>query len=244
MKHDILTVMWKERKYLLKPRGSRARGAMVVGIPAVMALLLPLQLSEGLMETPFSFALAFIVALMVVGMTIPDSIAGERERHTLETLLASRLDDMAILTGKIAVPVLFGWAGMLIVHAVALTVFNIANWNGTVQIYPGTILFGNVALGIILPVLIAGLGVHVSLKSATVQGAEQMLMVGMMVPLVGLQIFGVVALSVGGAGSIERMAKNVDWNLVLAGVTAVLVALAIISIWTAKQWFRRARLIA
>ena len=94
MKHDILTVMWKERKYLLKPRGSRARGAMVVGIPAVMALLLPLQLSEGLMETPFSFALAFIVALMVVGMTIPDSIAGERERHTLETLLASRRNIM------------------------------------------------------------------------------------------------------------------------------------------------------
>ena len=37
---------------------------------------------------------------------IADGIPGERERHTLETLLASRLSDRSILLGKVmaAVP--------------------------------------------------------------------------------------------------------------------------------------------
>jgi ABC-type Na+ efflux pump permease subunit len=40
---------------------------------------------------------------------ITDSIAGERERQTLETLLASRLPDRAILLGKVAAITLLGW---------------------------------------------------------------------------------------------------------------------------------------
>ena len=40
---------------------------------------------------------------------IGDAIAGERERHTLETLLASRMPDRAILLGKVIAIVLYAW---------------------------------------------------------------------------------------------------------------------------------------
>ncbi len=45
---------------------------------------------------------------------ITDSIAGERERQTLETLLASRLPDRAIVLGKIIAVTLFGWGLLLL----------------------------------------------------------------------------------------------------------------------------------
>jgi ABC-2 type transport system permease protein len=37
------------------------------------------------------------------------SVAGERERRTLETLLASRLDERAILFGKLLAARAYGW---------------------------------------------------------------------------------------------------------------------------------------
>lgn len=40
---------------------------------------------------------------------VADSFAGERERHALETLLASRLSDRAILLGEAAALTSYGW---------------------------------------------------------------------------------------------------------------------------------------
>jgi ABC-2 type transport system permease protein len=47
--------------------------------------------------------------IILTGAMITDSIAGERERQTLETLLASRLPDRAILLGKVVAITLLGW---------------------------------------------------------------------------------------------------------------------------------------
>jgi ABC-2 type transport system permease protein len=43
-----------------------------------------------------------------------DAIAGERERHTLETLLASRISDRAILLGKVIVTTGYAWGTALL----------------------------------------------------------------------------------------------------------------------------------
>ena len=51
---------------------------------------------------------------MMVSSLVADSFAGERERHTLETLLASRLPDRAILAGKLLVPVAVAWGAALL----------------------------------------------------------------------------------------------------------------------------------
>ena len=68
-------------------------------------------------------------------MMIPESFAGERERHTLGTLLASRLPDHAILLGKVAVAVGYAWVMTLMLLLVSLVVVNVTPWDGQVLLY-------------------------------------------------------------------------------------------------------------
>ena len=71
----------------------------------------------------------------MITAVIADSFAGERERHTLETLLASRLSDHSILFGKIAASMAYGWLiSLSCILAGAITV-NIVNWHGQIFIF-------------------------------------------------------------------------------------------------------------
>jgi hypothetical protein len=107
---DIWTVMWKERKGLLRIRGSRTRALLTLLVPVLMiAMVAPLQLGREWVDGAWSLVGAFLIPMILIGITIPESFAGERERHTLETLLASRLPDRAILFGKVGLAVAYGW---------------------------------------------------------------------------------------------------------------------------------------
>ena len=180
---DILTVMWKERKVLLRPRGSRRSGAMMFLAPIMLTILLPLQIGENFLTTPFALVMTFVVPMAIMLVTIPDSFAGERERHTLETLLASRLPDRAILFGKLIVPIVFTWAILVIAHILALVIFNVAHWDGGLRVHPPILLMGIIGIGLLLPLIGAGLGVIISLRASTVQGAGQMLALVLFSPL-------------------------------------------------------------
>ena len=95
---DVLTVMWKESKGLIRYQGSLTKTMLSLLIPVVMmGIYLPLQIGRALVEGPWSLLATVFIPMMLVGMTIPESFAGERERHTLGTLLASRLPDRAIM---------------------------------------------------------------------------------------------------------------------------------------------------
>src|SRR5215207_5614395 len=93
---DISTVIWKEWKEFL---GQRSTLLSMLFFLAVFAGLLPLQAGERWVDSPLSVANLVFVPLFFVLTVIADSFAGERERHTLDTLLASRLTDRAILFG-------------------------------------------------------------------------------------------------------------------------------------------------
>jgi len=81
-----------------------------VGIPlAILGIYLPWQNGPEWARTPLLPAALSWLPLLLVGALVADSFAGERERKTLETLLASRLSDRAILLGKIAALVSYGW---------------------------------------------------------------------------------------------------------------------------------------
>src|SRR3990172_3361067 len=95
---DIRTVMWKEGKHMWDQVG----GASVTGRLTLLAFVGvfgvfspwvsgPTWISSPLLLFVYPFAAAAVVIQPVI-----DSFAGERERHTLETLLASRLSDSAI----------------------------------------------------------------------------------------------------------------------------------------------------
>src|SRR5687767_627257 len=108
---DVRTVAWKEWRELLRMSGTRrsaiARHIFSVG---VISVLWPWQFGLSFLTTNLAVTLASLTAAIYVAGAAPDAFAGERERHTLETLLASRLPDRAILLGKIAALLEYGCA--------------------------------------------------------------------------------------------------------------------------------------
>ena len=106
---DIWTVMLKEwREYLAGASGSggSGRGRGVVGVLLIIgpiSIFLPLQLGRELFTTAAPLIVdSLFLPYLILQTIVADSFAGERERHTLETLLASRLSDRAILFGNLA----------------------------------------------------------------------------------------------------------------------------------------------
>jgi ABC-2 type transport system permease protein len=208
---DIVTVMWRERKGLLRYQGSRTRAVLSLLIPVVMlGIYLPLQIGRALVEGPWSLLASVFIPMMTVGMTIPESFAGERERHTLGTLLASRLPDRAILFGKVAVAVGCAWGMTLMLLLVSLTMVNIVHWDGQVLLFTPIVALANAAFSLLVASLVAGLGVLISLRASTVQEAQQTLMTATLFPLVLLQMIPVLLLNVVPDGR-ARLRELVRW---------------------------------
>ena len=88
-------------------------GALVVLI-AAWGLLAPHLLGKLAAGPLIAAIMSASLPLALSGVMIIDSFAGERERQTLETLLASRLPDRAILLGKVIAVVLAGLALLLV----------------------------------------------------------------------------------------------------------------------------------
>jgi ABC-2 type transport system permease protein len=239
MSADILTVMWKEWKSLFEVRGGRGRYLLILAVPVLMGLYGPLRDGASWAAREDSVVVAAIAALVLVTVTITDSFAGERERHTLETLLASRLPDRAILFGKVAASMALAWAIALATAALGLVVVNLAHWNGRPILFTPLIALANVVLSFLVAALTASLGVLISMRSATAQGAAQTLMLILLIPpqilvaalLIGPEVLGPMNLSAINGGA-----------LLLA--IAVVLAVASTTLFTiAIARFRRAGLI-
>ncbi len=174
---DIRTVMWKEVRELADTMfgGSRAQ-ILALGVFAVIFGIMPaLRGGAGWLEGPAAIlSYAFIGALFLMG-PVADVFAGERERHTLETLLSTRLDDSSILLGKllgILVPV---WVATALVYAAAIVAMNVAAGGGHLLLPPGWAAAATLGAIVLLPGLTASIGVFISMRSDTVRKASQML---------------------------------------------------------------------
>jgi ABC-2 type transport system permease protein len=240
MKRDFLAVFRKEWKEILPGRaagGARLRPLIMVGL---MGILVPLQAKDpqryfeplGLIGLVW----VFFVAVFTVA---PDTFGGERERHTLETLLASRLSDQAILIGKLAACTSYGWLVTIITIVVGVITINAANWSGHVLFYRSAASWLSL---ILLPPLVGGAvasaGILVSLHAATVRQAQQTLTFGIVA--VGL------ALSFGLPSLLKWFARNLAaWSaaeVVLAG-SAVFLAVDLVLVLAALNRFQRSKLV-
>jgi ABC-2 type transport system permease protein len=190
--------------------------------------------------------MTFIVPMAIMLVSIPDSFAGERERHTLETLLASRLPDRAILYGKLIVPVMFTWAVLAVSHVTALIIFNAAHWDGGFRVHPPVLMVSIVGFGLLLPLLAGTIGVMISLRAATVQEAAQSLAMAVFSPLVALQIGGAVAFGMGRdrIEDIVETLKAANWTIIVVLVLAGLAAVTFLMLTAVAARFKRSRLIA
>ncbi|HSV85915.1 MAG TPA: ABC transporter permease subunit [Levilinea sp.] len=241
---DIKTIIWKEMKEVLIQRGGSRGGFFgILIILGLMGVILPLQTGSEWLRNPFLLLIWSWLPIFLVINIVADAFAGERERHTLETLLASRLSDRAIMLGKISAAVLYAWgmavSGMLLG---AVTV-NLANLGSGLQFYSGYAFPAGVVLSLLASVLVASLGVMVSLHAPTARAAYQRLSAIMiviwLVPTIVLQflpgelsaeIFGVLG--------------AVNIGAVLAWGAAVLLVADMILIYIGLARFRRARLLS
>lgn len=240
---DVLTVAWKEWRELLQLGGSHRGGrfslAVLVG---VFGVLLPLQSGAEWVQSPATVFYWGWVPLMLVGSAVADSFAGERERHTLETLLASRLPDRAILLGKMAAAVAYGWGLVLAMLALSLVTVNLSDRSGPLLMFPWRFAVGAPLMALLGAGLAATAGVQISLRAQTVRQAAQTLNVGVLL-LVFIPVLGLQALPDAWQTQLGAWALTIGADGVLWPAAAVLAALDLALLAAAFARFKRARLV-
>ncbi len=179
---DVLTIMWKEWKDSLFQGGWRSwiRPALLIGI---LGIFEPIASKKGAWLNLSALELVVFLwfAFFVIISVVADSFAGERERHTLETLLASRMPDFAIFLGKVASVVLYGWGVMVVGLFLGEVVSNLAHGQGSFVFYPTDMLLFTLGLGLLVGIMGAGAGVLISLRISTVRQAQQTLTIGTLI---------------------------------------------------------------
>jgi ABC-2 type transport system permease protein len=240
---DVLTVAWKEWHELLQLGGSFRGGRLsLVILLGVFGVFLPLQSGADWVQSPATVFYWGWVPLMLVGGAVADSFAGERERHTLETLLASRLPDAAILVGKMLAAVSYGWGLVLAMLVLSLVTVNVTAGGGTPLLFPWRFAVGAPLLALLGSILAASAGVMVSLRAPTVRQAAQTLNVGILL-LILLPVVGLQALpeSWKVQASAWVLSKGTDGLLWAVAASLALLDLGLTAAAFAR--FRRARLV-
>jgi ABC-2 type transport system permease protein len=178
------------------------------------------------------------VPLLLASTVVADSFAGERERHTLETLLTTRISDTAILLGKILTVQTYAWSLTLAMLTVSLIAVNVGNGATGLLFFTPSVALGAVLTSCLSSGMAACAGVLVSLRSPGVKYAQQLLGAASM--LVFLMFFSIARVS------------SVDWHGLASSLlishltryTAVPLAVLLVLCFTlSKLQFRRERLV-
>ena len=243
MMKDILTIVWKEWKEFIRQRGTLRGTVMVMVVPAlILGVLFPSQTGRLWMESPLQLASWIWVPLFMVATMIADSFAGERERHTLETLLASRLEDDTILYGKIIAAMCFALALTYFIVILGILTVNVTQWDGEPILLSLKMFGAGIVFSILVAWFAASAGVLVSLRAATVRQAQQTLSFAIIalafLPGIAFQILPVSAKK--GIASFFESAGTTRVIMILIGV---LIIIDTVLLKAARLRFRRTRLL-
>ncbi len=243
MTRDLFTVLWKEWIEIVHMRGSARSTVVMMMVPLLLlGIFFPLQFGRRWTESPVSLLMWGWIPLLLASAVVADSFAGERERHTLETLLASRLSDRSILFGKLLASVFYSLGMTFAIIMVGIVTLNI-KYAGDGFIFMKTSYFlAGTAIGILGTTLISSAGILVSLRARTVRQAQQAL--SFFVVILGMSpglFFGIVPADI--------RKEIIDALSAFDATTAGVAALAIITaidcalIAVAMSRFTRDRLI-
>nr|MBC7244700.1 ABC transporter permease [Chloroflexota bacterium] len=240
---DIMTIVWKELKELWHARGGmRSRLLSYLPLLLVFGVILPLQEREAWVNSPLAGIFSIVLPFILAGGAVADSFAGERERHTLETLLATRLSDRDIFLGKVLACVIYSitivWASMLL----SLIALNVARGTSRPFFYPGAVLIMIVFGTILSSLFIATIGVFISLRAPTARAAAQVFSVATLVLFVGGPLL-LQALPASAKDTLLQILSTANLNLVGIVVGLVTLALDIILLAIGIARFQRRRLI-
>ena len=243
MIHDAWTMIWKEGKELFRLRGNMRGGTIgVVFFLCVFGIFLPLQTGPEWVRSGMVLVLWVWVPLFLVSSVVADAFAGERERHTLETLLSSRLSDTAILIGKIGAAMAYGWGLALISLLVGVFTVNLAYPSEGFLFYSPIMCLGILSWSFLGAGLTACAGVLVSLKAATVRQAQQTLSISIML-LLFVPFLCAQALPMEWKSKFFGALDSLDMPETILVVSLILLGLDLVLFVAARKRFRRARLI-
>jgi ABC-2 type transport system permease protein len=237
---DASAVAWKEWRELIGQRGLSGKQGIIL-MAATFGIMLPLMNGRVWITSP-AIAIAWSwVPMFLVTTVIADAFAGERERHTLETLLASRLSNASILFGKMGAAI--GYAGVLTFVCLILGVLtvNLSHREEGLVLYTLPVVLAMCGLGLLGAVFVAAIGVLISLRAATVRQAQQTL---------GAAIIVLLLVPVGVAQALPAAwTQNLHLDAPRAAQLAILglaafAALDAAVVALAMSRFRRARLFA
>jgi len=236
-------MVWKEWREFRDQLLSLRRGGLSALILAlILGVVAPVQLGPEWVESKLIIAYWPFLAATMVSSLIADSVAGERERHTLETLLASRLADSAILLGKIIAAVLYGLGFAVANLVIGLVAVNVAHGNGGLILFGARQLIATVAFTILASLLMAGIGVFISLRASTVKQAQQAFGIAIIVLTMGpLLLFN--ALEYETRNRVIARLLGLGEIRIYAYVTAALTIASIIVIGAALARFKRGKLV-
>lgn len=182
---DVWTVFRKEIKELSVVDGGLITSLSFLAFVGLIGVILPMQIGPVWVHATWPVIFWAWMPLFLVTTVTADSFAGERERHTLETLLATRLPDWTILIGKVGAAVVWVWLATMICVPVGLITLNIAYPDKGPVLYTPSAALGVMVVAFLSALLGASLGVLVSLRVSTVRQAQQVLTLCVMTLMLG-----------------------------------------------------------
>jgi ABC-2 type transport system permease protein len=164
------------------PRGRSKIGIFLMVL--IFGIVLPLQSGRQWVETANSIIVWGWMPFLWVSGIVADCFAGERERHTLEALLATRLSDRAILFGKVLAAMLYGFILTWSILLLSLVTVNLSAGRGHLLFFRLDLTVGALVFSILICGLAATLGVLVSLRAGSVRQAQQLTSAGVFLLIV------------------------------------------------------------
>jgi len=223
--------------------GSRRAGWLsILIVLGAFGLFLPLQIGPAWLSRPQLLLFWAWVPLFLVSSITTDTFAGERERHTLETLLASRLSDRAILFGKVAAAVVYGWGISLVSVLISVVAINIVYSHGHLLLYPLNVAMLGVVLSLLASGLSATAGVLISLRASSARQAAQVMSIAIMVMLF-VPVLALQALPGETRAQLGNLLSNTSFNQVALGAILLLAVVDGLLLLAGMARFQRAKLI-
>ncbi|GAC1546866.1 MAG: hypothetical protein NVS2B9_13950 [Myxococcales bacterium] len=225
---DTVTVLRKELRELLGEkhslRGVLFQAAFVV---VITGIVLPAR-DPDIWAAEGIAMLYFIFPSMLAAGVAADAFAGERERRTIETLLATPLRARSIFLGKLATALCFALGVSAASLLSAVVTANLARRMPVPFVPPLLVLAGVLGGALSASLLTSAIAIHISSRVAVARSVQQIM------PMVCMGLVGATAFV------LDRLGIPLEWPVILR-LEAAMLAVGMLATFVALRRFRRDR---
>lgn len=244
---DLKTVMWKEYLEIFCTNGNlRQAFVKLLLFIVIITVFLPISTVDTERQISTWFQLWYLVPAVTTIGIIPDAFAGERERHTLATLLASRLNVRAIALGKMAVAVIYAWSVTMLLSLSLLVKINFSDRSQQLELYPSDFFVSGSIGSLLLSILVANIGILASYQAESIKQAYKRVTTSLMfVNLLPLVVMLAIALLF--PPSVRQNVANLLVQTSHVTIAVRLLSLAILDLFLVAlvlKLFKRTRLMS